>query len=231
MRIRRGVLIVSAIAVVIAGSATAVALSGSGSSPVPRGAAPSTVQATSSDSGSASSSAAAQPSSVPAAVAARFGVLRRAATAQDTLTGPGASVVADQGGNVSLARRVVGGASPHWLVPASDGNVCAVASTGATGCQTAASIASEGTIGSTECGPGVPADKMVVWGVVPDGVDTVTLTSKQGSTQVPVSDNGWTTTVVRTPEDARPYQASWADGGTAHDLAVPTSPDVNQDCG
>ncbi|MGN6190095.1 MAG: hypothetical protein ACTHOE_14465 [Conexibacter sp.] len=215
-------------AVALSGSAAAIALSG-GSSPVPAGEQPHTVQATGTP---PAPNAEAAPTDVPRIALDAFEVLRRPAQPADALPQTVASRLNVVAGNASLARRVIGGPSPRWLVPASGDRICAVAADGASiSCLSADLLARQGTVGSDECGPAIPVDRMVVHGIVPDGVDAVTLTSRVGSTSVPVSGNGWSATTVRVPEDERPFAVSWQAGGTTHELAVPVSPDVNQGCG
>lgn len=229
MRQSRGVLLAVVAVVIMSGSAVALAISGDDSSPVPAGERPHTVQATAAPSAPAIGAA---QTDVPRVALDTFAAFRRPAQPADALPPTVASRLDAVGGNASLARRVIGGPSPRWLFPASGDQICAAATDGASiSCLSAASLAQQGTVGSEECGPEIPADRMLVHGVVQDGVESVILTSRTGSTSVPVIGNGWSAMTVRVPEDERPFAVSWQAGGTAHELAVPVSPDVNQSCG
>jgi hypothetical protein len=224
----RNFLIAGLVALAAVGGATALAVSGGNSNPVPAGQSPRTVVGT--QLASAPEATPTPPTAFPQEAAAHLAMLRRAAQPQDAFPQGGGGMLRDRGANLGLARRV-NGPTPYWLVPEPDGNVCFVDAAGGGGCLSAGDLAEAGTIATVECGPGVPDGKLLLRGVVPDGVGSVTLTSRLGTTTAPVTENGWEALVTRVPEDERPFQVSWQDGSASKQFDIPVSPDVNQRCG
>ena len=167
------------------------------------------------------------PRDTPEAIKAAFAVFRRSQRAADRLP---AEAVAPMRGNPALARQVVSPASDStriYAVPAAVG-LCLLTEKGSGGCATNAGAARDGIVGLMEC---IPSGQILLYGVVPDGVGAVTLTSPDGAdVQVPVGSNGWTYTVDPLPATGRPDRLSWRNDAGAHAYPVRYSPDVNLPC-
>ena len=153
---KRNFLIGALVALAAIGGATAFAVSGGNSDPVPAGQSPRTVVGTQLASSPAATPTTTPPAAFPKEAAARLAVLRRGAESQDAFPQSGGGLLRDRGANLALARRVIDGASPYWLIPEPGGNVCFVDAAGGGSCQSAADLAQNGTIATAECGPGVP---------------------------------------------------------------------------
>jgi hypothetical protein len=103
------------------------------------------------------------------------------------------------GANPALSRRArvaVDGVG-FWVVPGND-TVCIVASTGsaaAGGCAPTR-IVLQGTFARSSGGTGFGLDpgEMVHYGIVPDGIERVTLETTEGDKSLPVQDNVWAVT-------------------------------------
>lgn len=150
----------------------------------------------------------AAPAAIDPSIAAHFGILRRAVGASDAVEfGPGMrdnfdaqSAVRNWGLNVAEARRgQATNGSQVWVAPATN-LICLLSelpdqavAVPATTCQTLTS-ALQGkallVVGS--------APKIQIAGIVPDGVDSVTISFDDGSSAVaPVQDNTYVATVAR----------------------------------
>jgi hypothetical protein len=179
-----------------------------------------------------------QPTAVPAATKAAFGVFRRSQTASDRLAGDAPERLARQGANADLARLVIAGdrsradAADYYAVPSRGGQVCFVDGTASGGCTTIEEGRVNGTFGSNECVMQAGTAFITFHGLAPDGVDKVTLASPNGDEQdVAVTDNGWYAQAHQFPAASRPQNLKWTDAsGTAHSMPLPVSPDVNKGC-
>lgn len=179
-----------------------------------------------------------QPTAIPAATKAAFGVFRRSQTASDRLVGDAPDRIARQGGNADLARLVIAGdrsradAADYYAVPSRGGQVCFVDGTASGGCTTIEEGRVNGTFGSNECVMQDGTAFITFHGLAPDGVDKVTLVSPNGDEQdVAVSDNGWYAQAHQFPAASRPQDLRWTDAsGKTHSLPLPVSPDVNKGC-
>ena len=116
--------------------------------------------------------------------AAAFAVLRRPQVAGDQL--PEDRWPALEGGmigrlglNPALARRVTTEAGDVWVIPG-NGFICHLDENGM-GCNSTQVAVAKGLVG---WGSARPHEKTIVSGVVPDGVEQVTLISKRGTTKV-----------------------------------------------
>jgi hypothetical protein len=118
---------------------------------------------------------------VPPAQAAAFAILRRPAGAADAVP-PSllpAQLVGVYGADATLARRIGGSSAAlaAWVVPG-NGSLCLVADSGSV-CGPDAALITHGLYMESG-GAGTPGTQSVV-GLVPDGVDAVTLTLADGS--------------------------------------------------
>ncbi|MDO8210999.1 hypothetical protein [Conexibacter sp. CPCC 206217] len=150
---------------------------------------------------------------VPGAIAERFAVLQQPSSERYSRNGDAhaESILASAGGNTGLARRTGEASAPAtWLVPG-DQEVCLVAEdidkrypgARALTCDTLDRVDRNGLYLAT--GERAKAD---VRGIVPDGVDTVTVYFAKGATsQVPVVGNGYRFTTTTEPAT----RMSWTD--------------------
>lgn len=173
------------------------------------------------------------PALTPPGVRSTFEVFRRAERPLDRLDAAVGERLALQGANADLARLVVPSPHPSWrgyVVPAGGDSVCLVSPNGSGGCLPLASAREEGALGVNECLPS-GEDLVQVFGLAPDGVKEVTLTSPDGNAAiVAVEANGWAHVASRTPAAQRPTHVSWTDASGPHTLAIGYSPDINMAC-
>jgi hypothetical protein len=143
-------------------------------------------------------------STVDPADQAAFGILRRAVSAGDAVSAAQAQAASSDsfsgmfGANVALARRAngLGALGDAWVVPG-DGSICLIAegnvgavddALGGAACEADAG-ATVGQLEMVAASEGAPGTLLVV-GVVPDGVASVSLTLADGTTQtLSVNDN------------------------------------------
>jgi hypothetical protein len=141
-----------------------------------------------------------------------FEVLRRPQRDSDALPG---KVKGPFGANLDLARRVSGPAGDVRVVPASDGQLCLRAEDGSGSAWTCVSTAraKAGLLMLTLRGEGV-AD-VNLYGLVPDGIRSVSLQDASGSRQLSVLDN------VYTAISSDPKTLSFDGGSGAQTVSVP----------
>jgi hypothetical protein len=119
-----------------------------------------------------------------------FGVLRRARRAEDEM-GPAARGVTDEGSlgrhhNVdpAEARRVAPAARTKVWVAPGDGSICLLnLPSGADGAATSCTPVDDAENGEGVVTVSYSKDQVDIFGIVPDGVDTVTLELADGTTQ------------------------------------------------
>jgi hypothetical protein len=166
------------------------------------------------------------PSAMPGAVAARLGVLRGPRAASDALPpGAGSSPndLAFIDGSEALSRRVSGPGPRRWIVPGVNG-ICLAQESGATfshACGATSSVASGKFVLVSE-GSSTPG-RMSISGVVPDGVDHVTVRDGDGARHdVPTSDNGF---AIAVPSGAARISWTATDGTTGvNDIPAVSEP-------
>jgi hypothetical protein len=109
-----------------------------------------------------------------------------------------------------------------WLAPSAAGGVCLIIEMGAASCQDDPAQAAQGTVeavGGAGGGPDFKDGEVLIYGVVPDGVDTVRLTLKSGVSQtLAVAGNAFSADVMGPTEDVEYTDAT----GTAHRLPAPS---------
>lgn len=150
-----------------------------------------------------------QATSIEAEAKAAAAILRRDRAAGDAIRAELAERIdadADFGMNPALSRRAIGGvANSLYLLPAT-GHVCA-ALTVADGLTL--SCVQTDRFAAGEVGPGtvlLPDGPVAVWGVVPDGVDSVALEAGPESRTVEVTANGYLAVVpAGTPLESVSY--------------------------
>lgn len=171
---------------VTAGVAASLAIAAGGSSQPTATVPTSPMQA---GSGSAVES---RPAAIDPTLKRAFGVLRRSRTAMDDFTPAAVARVdaAGDGQNPGLARRALTTASGQtWFVSPSARGLCAVDQTGGGGCTTTQDAIDGTFFGVDVCAPNL-ADKVRVYGLVPDG-GSVTLQMADGSTTTPSVTNNF----------------------------------------
>lgn len=120
-------------------------------------------------------------------------VLRRARDTGDSLPEELAGKIdarADFGMNPDLSRRAVGGTTPVYLIPADD-RVCAAMTVGdgaTVTCATTSDLAGGRVAPATV---GLADGAIGIYGIVPDGVDSVSIAAGVNSTEAEVVDNGY----------------------------------------
>jgi hypothetical protein len=117
-------------------------------------------------------------------------------------------------------------ASPRlYATKRADGSVCLVDATGAGGCLDAASP--WGMVGIDEC---EPADEVLVYGLVPDGVAVELGSPDGGSTPVDVERNGWSASVPRARGE-RPTHVITSTESDSRRLELGYSTHIDEGCG
>ena len=173
------------------------------------------------------------PWQTPAAIRSTFEGFRRAERPEDRLSAEVGERLAQQRANGGLARLVVPSQHAAWrgyAVPAGDDSVCLVSPNGSGGCLPAAAAREEGALGVNECLPS-GEDLVQVFGLMPDGVKEVKLTSPGGKPiTVAVESNGWAHVGSRTPAAERPTHVSWTGPSGTRTVQIGYSPDVNVPC-
>jgi hypothetical protein len=97
---------------------------------------------------------------------------------------------ADFGMNPDLSRRAVGGTTPVYLIPADD-HVCAAMTVGdgaTVTCATTSDLAGGRVAPATV---GLANGAIGIYGIAPDGVDSVSIAAGESSTRAEVVDNGY----------------------------------------
>ena len=189
---RRGVLVVCGLGLAVAGILGAVSASGGSSVGGPE---------------TAPSQVAGRITAIDASQK-HFGIFRRAQVPGDaipsTQRGP-------DGANYELARRVKTAAGDAWIIPAAQ-EICirALDAAGpAYGCSPTSAAEAGQLALSIEPGEGQSKDT-IVYGLVPDGVTSVTVRAGAATTSVPVSDNVYSATLAGPGEVS--YSASGHSG-------------------
>lgn len=165
---------------------------------------------------------------------AAFKVLRTSQRIVDKPDSTLSSQIANQNIDPGSLRLVVPSAnksSRFYVGTTAGGTVCLINGSGSGGCLPAEAAAQDGTIGTSECGPIAGHNRVAVYGLAPDGVDEIQLTSNGGTSDtVAVESNGWLH-ISSIAADTRPATASWTDSaGKAHRLSISYSPDVGGGC-
>jgi hypothetical protein len=173
------------------------------------------------------------PTAIPEAALDAFGVLRRDAPADVDETF--ALRLRTRDVPVDLVRLVIAGddvRSRYYAVPGPGDTLCFVDGTDSGGCSPASSVAKVGIMGTDECPANAPRDIIAIYGLVPDGVTSVRLTSPDGTVRsAPVTNNGWYLALSRLPAEGRPAFATWERSGTESERQpVSWSPDVAIPC-
>jgi len=138
----------------------------------------------------------------------RFGALARARGASDTLPQYAAETVGADfalpfGANPALSRRVLVRSGTVMYVVPGRGFVCLVTQAGVGSCVSAADAVA-GKFFVLEQGQGVPRGDTRLYGFVPNGVRTVSLSTVHGPTvHVQVRDNAWLLETHRLPASIR----------------------------
>ncbi len=99
----------------------------------------------------------------------------------------------DLGANVALARKALTTASGEdlFVVP-SRGGVCLATTKGTFTCGSDEAAAAGRVAGAIICGPGLPEDQISMFGLMPDGVERVTVRRADGSgLDIPVRGNAY----------------------------------------
>ena len=177
---------------------------------------------------------AAAPSRTPAAIRSKFEVFRRVELPKDRFSPEAGERLAYQGANAGLARLVVSSEHAAWrtyAVPAGGDSLCLVSANGSGGCLPTAVATRGEAIGVNEC-LASGEDLVQVFGLMPDGIKEVTLTSRSGAPAVTVAveSNGWSHVGPRTPAALRPTQVSWTGPSGTHRLPIGYSPDIDMPC-
>jgi hypothetical protein len=175
------------------------------------------------------------PSAVSANLQAAFSVFRRPAAPADAPDADLARRFRTIGANPDLARLLVASDTPQhrfYAVPGRADTLCLVDGTASGGCLPVEVAIERGTVGSDECAVDAPAGRILVYGLVPDGVDEVRLIAPDGSVSLAsVPSNVWKTTVARSPAAARASKVGWTTrSGQEARYAIPYSPDVEEPC-
>lgn len=175
------------------------------------------------------------PSVVSESLRSRFAAFRREAGPMDRLDAKLSQklTVPSVKMNPALARSVggtQGSKTRLYLVPAANEQICVVDQTGSGGCQPVESYVSSGSVSTDECPAHLGDDKLLIYGVVPDGVGEVTLRLSDGGTlEATVTANAWSVETGRGVQE-RPESVHWSFNGAEKTLAVPYSPDVAAPC-
>ena len=124
------------------------------------------------------------------------------------------------GANPQLARRVAAG--PHddvYLAPSRQG-ACLLSSAGTEdGCFTVALLLAGNAVSAVECAPGMAANTVEVYGLLPDGATATAIRFANGArTTVPLSRNYYAYTASTTAP--LPTSIEWTLAGTNHQTAA-----------
>jgi hypothetical protein len=144
--------------------------------------------------------------------ASAFGILRRDQRASDAIA---TNAKGPFGANLTLARRVTGDAGDVRVVPANDDYLCLRGedSVGSVWTCTPTDVAEAGRLVLSLRTPG--SSSVPVYGVVPDGVKSVTLTDATGTRALAVDNNVYTVVADS------PTSVEYSDGSGTETVRVP----------
>jgi len=172
---------------------------------------------------------------LPADLTKSIGVLARPRTPQDALPPQAHERItshAELGENVESARHALTTSSgeQYFVVPA-NGSACLYDQNGGGACLPNADAESGRLVGVDLCAPHLAAGSVRVYGLVPDGVESVALSVAGGRAYSTAVSNNVYAATFEARSGSLPTVVSWQAGDGAHSERVPLPPDASAGCG
>ncbi len=168
---------------------------------------------------------------VPQDVGAMFRVFRRPRTAGDTMPATAAGRIRQSPldrENPKLARYL--GQAPsglnYYAVPAGMGEICVRDESGGGGCVETERLRNAIDVGVDICAPGLPSDKVRVYGIVPDGVNgPLEFQLQDGRVrEVPIENNFYVAMFDKQEASQLPVAVRARDGSRAAEVPLASMP-------